>query len=272
MGRVLCGTEAPARSHAQWGIMHSDAPFTPADRDSARALLQFFRVIFFLKPHPPASLMFSRPLLSLLLLLAALVPAGAQTDWYKDVKYVNEDAYSFSLTFAGVGNMFNKGAKVDGSPATGKIYCVLTQAEYNQILAAGNSGVVWETHKITDVNAPTYRKFFSDKGDGIELPAWLTIGGGVVGLSQRLPHVATAATIASLAVNMINAGAAGHLEKAKGIATKIDSGDEFVRRCALLLKDGKPYAHVVDSLVLMDDSAEKGEVMLSRFIYAVKVG
>jgi len=198
-------------------------------------------------------------------------PAAAQDEWYKDVKYVNEDAYSFSLTFAGVGNIFSKGAVVGGSPATGQLYSILKKAEYDQIAGTGNKGQVWATHTITNTNSTTYRKFFSDKGEGVTLPYWLTIGSGVVGLSQRLPQVATAATLATLAVDLINAGAAGELEKAKDIATKINAGDKFVRRCAIVKREGMPYAHVIDSLVMMDGTREKGEIMLSRFIYAVKI-
>jgi len=197
--------------------------------------------------------------------------AVSAAEWYKEAPAVQDDIYGFASTFSGAfSNLFSKGFRVEGSLSSGKFYAVFSQAEYDRIWNLGNSGEEWATHTITADEAPGFRKFFAEKGTGLKLPLWFTLGSGVIGLSKRSPLVATAATVASIASELMNAGEKAYLNSATDIAAKINPGDRFVRRVAIEVRAGNPYAHMTDSLVL-NTSKGNVELLLHRLVVAVKI-
>ncbi|RYZ91859.1 MAG: hypothetical protein EOP06_05965 [Proteobacteria bacterium] len=201
-----------------------------------------------------------------------VIQSTSAAEWYENVSAIQQDTYGFSKTFSGAtGNLFKKGFTIGGNITNGKYYAVMKQAEYGKIVAAANNGVEWASHVITNSDAITFRKFFSDLGDGIKFPVWLSIGSGILGLSKKLPSVATAAAVAELATNLINEANKGMIESAKAIALKINPNDKFVRRVFIELRNGKPYAHLLDSLVVYKQSSAKEEVLLQRTVLALKV-
>ncbi len=194
------------------------------------------------------------------------------TEWYEGVKAVQQDTYGFSKTFAGAtGNLFKKGFILGGNISTGKYYAVIKKDEYDKIAATTGKGQEWASHDITATDAPTFRKFFSDFGEGVKMPVWLSLGGGILGLSKKLPAVATIAAVAEIATTLMNESNKGMLESAKAVSLKINPGDRFVRRVFIEQRDGKPYAHLLDSLVLNRNNSAKEEILLQRMVVAVKV-
>lgn len=181
----------------------------------------------------------------------------AQTDWYKNVKFVSDDPYNFDWTFH---LSYTKGLTLDGTPANGNVYVKVKKTEFDRVWAKPGHEEVLEIIKVTATNKPTFIKHFSDIGTA-EVPFLLQIAGEVfkyVGYAVKLLEVAQEA-------------GADRKATAAQLSGQIALAGEFERRYAFSTKEAGKYYATVLTIYKIKVGAEDRRYVIARTVYAVKV-